>query len=81
MGSQRCCRPRAPDLLSDGIPTHHLRSCLSLSLLPLPPQRFISKRTVERVVRELREGGGGGSRPASRASSSTGSLGPGGRGG
>lgn len=44
-------------------------------LFSIPPifhlQRFISRKTVERVLKELREGG---SRPASRASSSTGSM-------
>lgn len=45
-------------------------------------QRFISRKTVDRVLKELRELTGGGSRPSSRASGSfSGSLsGPSGSG-
>ena len=41
---------------------------------PCPPaQRFISRKTVDKVLKELREATGGGSRPGSRASGSFGS--------
>lgn len=55
-----CCWP---------VPMHHLAAIQPGPPPRLPLQRFISRKTVDKVLKELREAAGGGSRPGSRGAS------------
>ena len=56
-------------LLLLAVPMHHRAAIQPAPPPHLPLQRFISRKTVDKVLKELREAAGGGSRPGSRAAS------------